>query len=513
MKYGIITFLLIQAVFSKIENSETDFLCINKEFSFVSNKDDYITCARFGKEEGWHILTLETSQSEKYDNKLKMLSAGFIEGYIYHEYIDYHYQNIFQTIFKKTPIKETTRIFVDGGLEFARESCKKDSIEFLGDKTDKAEKEYYETLCLVLEQFRGLYLGYKAAPSSNAKLSEEDFYLLTMQADLEDIIPAFEPERLKLGLFRKEKDCSGFIKLVGANLIVGHNTHNLYSLMNRIYKYYNFNITLSTGRKVNNFKFSSRPGDLNSKDDYYVLSNKMVVLETSLEVKNFEIYKNLEIKTLPKWIRVNLANRLCEDNISWIETFFKHNSGTHNNQWLITDYKAFNKFLKGESEIKGVVHLVEQTPMLYKKYFEDLTEILVKQSYLASYNAPYFEEVAESLGIPKKEDYNHARRKTLFEEQSAGVTCIEAAKKVLRFHSKEDICDTIAPRCDLVQGRPFGAVDAKITDSHMVEKLDSIIVYGPPFIDGVTQPFDFSVYEDYSHLGIPEKFKFDWIVA
>jgi len=369
-----------------------------------------------------------------------------------------------------------------------------------------------ETIQLLFEQYRGLYKGYTYSSYISGKqnlIDENDFYLITMQADLEDIIPAFEPKRN----FIKEKDCSGFVKFTNDNLIVGHTTHNLYTLMNRIYKHYQFNMVLSSGKKLNDFKYSSRPGDLNSKDDYYTLSNNMVVLETSLEIKDLNIYNNLKADTVPKWIRVNVANRLANSNQEWVNIFFRENSGTHNNQWLIVDYNAFNRYLNTK-EIKDIVFLAEQIPLLDKIYYEDFSDKLIRNTYVASYNAPYFEEVIDTIGYKNSsQDYSNARRKFLFENLNGQVVDISSAKTVLSFHSQEDICDTIAPRCDLVQNRPFGAVDSKITDKFMIKNMMSTIIYGPPHIKGVTEPFNFSNYPLYSHLGIPEYFDFDWINA
>jgi hypothetical protein len=52
--------------------------------------------------------------------------------------------------------------------------------------------------------------------------------------------------------------------------------------MLRIHKEYKLNLKVG-GYKLNNMKFTSRPGDINSKDDYYVLSNNLVIMETSLD--------------------------------------------------------------------------------------------------------------------------------------------------------------------------------------------------------------------------------------
>jgi len=536
-------------------------LCVDSELKLTKYEENFkdliVACATYYDSEGWHILTVK-SQENNHTNLIKAFSAGLLEGYIYHDLVDFHYTNIFSTIMNKTHFTNRTLEFVNDQYKYVEDLVKylevdKKHIEenFLSND----DIEYLETLELILEQYKGLYRGYKLASIESQKdekliLTEKDFYLLTMQADLEDILIAYESERFGNGIWKKDKDCSGFVKYVEStnNLIVGHNTHNHYSLMNRIFKNYELNLVLSTGKLLNNFKYSSRPGDLNSKDDYYVLSNNMVVIETSLEVVDLSIYKNLMYHTIPKWIRVNIANKLATNNNEWIELFFKENSGTHNNQWLIVDYKKFEEFVErsrtfkdekksiihklfkkieylfnyksNNEEIipKDVIHIVEQTPNLSKRFYKDMSEDLINKSYVASYNAPFFEEVIREIGYTNppysEHDYLHARRNFLFNILQSKVTDIDSAKDVLRFHSKEDICDTIGARCDMVNKVPFGAVDAKLTDRMLMKNnQSSMIIYGPPYIPGVSEPFDFKDYPDIPHLGIPEKIEFDWIYA
>lgn len=541
--YILIIFSLFKIFLASLNSESPSKICIDQNFKIIEylhenknvlfkseNEGNNLTCATFYNSEGWHIFSVETSP--KFSNKLRSFSAGFLEGYIYYEYINFHYKNIFSSILKNIPLNEKTKEFVNNQFKYSLElNYIKYFKSHLFQDLIKNDIEYHETLEIVIEQYKGLYQGYKSAMIEHNKsdlISEEDFYIITMQSDLEDIIPAFDPHRVHSKIFKKEKDCSGFVKFTknDKNLIVGHNTHNLYTLMNRIYKYYNLGITLSTGKKLNNFKFSSRPGDMNSKDDFYMLSNQMVVLETSLEIENLEIYKNLNYKTIPKWIRVNIANRLANNNQDWINIFFKFNSGTHNNQWLIVDYKEFEKYMlnltngklpKSKTKPKDIIYIVEQIPILDRKYYEDVSSKLLEDSYFASYNAPYFKEVKENIGYLNPpynySDFTHARRKFLFENLHEDVMDVESFKKVLRFHSKDDICDTIAPRCDLIQNRPFGAVDGKITDREMIKNMNSTIIYGPPHIEGVTKPFNFQKYGNYSHLGIPEIFNFNWIYA
>jgi len=87
------------------------------------------------------------------------------------------------------------------------------------------------------------------------------------------------------------------------NLYTTHSTFNIYPLMLRIYKRYNFNFNLEAVIHKD-ISFSSRPGDLESKDDFYMLDKGLVVLETSLLNYNISNYGFLKPETVPAWIRV-----------------------------------------------------------------------------------------------------------------------------------------------------------------------------------------------------------------
>lgn len=77
--------------------------------------------------------------------------------------------------------------------------------------------------------------------------------------------------------------------------------------MLRIYKIYNFKLH-NPEVNVKSMSFSSRPGDLGiylqfiiqeSKDDYYVMDSKIVVLESSLLNWNKTNYNYLHYSSLP----------------------------------------------------------------------------------------------------------------------------------------------------------------------------------------------------------------------
>jgi glycosylphosphatidylinositol transamidase (GPIT) subunit GPI8 len=76
-------------------------------------------------------------------------------------------------------------------------------------------------------------------------------------------------------------NCNGFAKLINGTIYTGHSTHNHYTFLLRIYKSFNFP-TRNSQVGAQTLTFSSRPGDLISKDDFYVLDSGLKVMESSL---------------------------------------------------------------------------------------------------------------------------------------------------------------------------------------------------------------------------------------
>jgi len=135
--------------------------------------------------------------------------------------------------------------------------------------------------------------------------------------------------------------CSAFLKLVQQNdkitdLLIGHSTWDDYSEMLRIYKNYNLELLGSpseeSGLGVLEVTFSSYPGCLSSTDDWYTINRQLVVTETTLEVMQETLYKNiLESRHyVPDFMRVLGANRMARDSLSWVFWLSYYNTGTYN---------------------------------------------------------------------------------------------------------------------------------------------------------------------------------------
>ena len=113
-----------------------------------------------------------------------------------------------------------------------------------------------------------------------------------------------------------------------------------YSVMLRIYKTYelNFQNELVTAKTVT---FSARPGDLESKDDFYATDSNLVVMETSFNTYNKSSYGYLKSETVPVWLRAQVANKLARNATEWTDIFKFKRSGTHNSQWFVVDINAY----------------------------------------------------------------------------------------------------------------------------------------------------------------------------
>ena len=135
----------------------------------------------------------------------------------------------------------------------------------------------------------------------------------------------------------------------------------------------------------NNYtRFSSRPLDIESKDDYWVLGNGLIVMETSILYFNSDALAPINTSSIPMFLRGNIANWMARDSEEWIDIFTRYNSGTHMAQWIVTDQ---NKE-RGDPWMMG---LLDNTPSINHKL--DITQLFEEQGYWAGYNVPYHEDI------------------------------------------------------------------------------------------------------------------------
>jgi len=87
--------------------------------------------------------------------------------------------------------------------------------------------------------------------------------------------------------------------------------------------------------------------------------SKLVVMETTNDVWNRDLYVSVTPFSLLSWVRVLVANRMATGGKNWVDIFSRYNSvrttphsptltthcfslqGTYNNQWMAVDYSLF----------------------------------------------------------------------------------------------------------------------------------------------------------------------------
>jgi len=220
---------------------------------------------------------------------------------------------------------------------------------------------------------------------------------------------------------------------------------------------------------------------------------------------------------------------MATDGQSWIKAFSKYNSGTYNDQWFIIDY---NKFTPGSPKlVPGTLWVMEQIPGYIES--QDLTSILTRDKYWASYNRPYFEKINE-MSMYKHYTSKHGEmfsyqdcpRAKMFLRDNASVTDTESMKALMTQNKwKTDPfsggCpgNAIAARFDIRTSTctmsvvANGATDSKVTNSDMIRTRSVYAISGPVYNkkQGL-QPFSWSGFGRKAPEGQPDKWDMPWVL-
>lgn len=93
-------------------------------------------------------------------------------------------------------------------------------------------------------------------------------------------------------------------------------------------------------------------GFLESLDDFYLMSSKLVMLQTTNNVFNTSLYDLVIPQSVFAWQRVRVANMLARSGKEWYTTVSKYNSGTVNFVFIEFTRKKNKKFtLYGRTEL------------------------------------------------------------------------------------------------------------------------------------------------------------------
>ena len=77
-------------------------------------------------------------------------------------------------------------------------------------------------------------------------------------------------------------------------------------------------------------------GFLESLDDFYLMSNGLIMLQTTNNVFNMTLYDLVVPQSVPAWIRVRVANQMSEKSSDWGAWLNMSNSGKVKGTHLLT---------------------------------------------------------------------------------------------------------------------------------------------------------------------------------
>ncbi len=161
-------------------------------------------------------------------NEEGCFGAGYLEGALSAEEIYQGYLNyIADQNQNKRRLPEKVEGFIGEMLEWVREQIR-----------EQPSSAYWKVAACFLSQYEGMYAGYQSvAKGTEKELMLEEFHVLTFMGDLEDLMAAYGGAEAK-----ERKDCTGIVTEIPGEVLVAHNTHNIYSLMLRIFKTYHLQI-------------------------------------------------------------------------------------------------------------------------------------------------------------------------------------------------------------------------------------------------------------------------------
>ncbi|XP_070580330.1 phospholipase B-like 1 [Ptychodera flava] len=472
---------------------------------------------------GWGVLDIKAGYGEiPADDMKAMYAAGFLEGALTAERIYQNYLNMHAFYFggEKQSLEPKVKKFFDEQETWTRSMIAKNPND-----------QFWRSIALIVAQLDGLVDGYSNNPYQNKSLERFAFQMLNSVGDLIDLrhalSPSTRPDWSKMNpvefqsYFMRHGHCSALIKVLGAyeNIFMSHSSWFVYASTSRIYKHYNFNLK-SVDVASKQMSFSSYPGFLESLDDFYLLGNGLVMLQTTLNVFNNSLYDYVVPQSLLAWYRVRAANMLAHNGKEWSQILAKYNSGTYNNEYMIID---LNLIHLNESIDDNALWVVEQMPTMVKS--GDQSPIL-RAGYFPSYNVPFYEEVFNISGYPEMvakygTDYSYqlAPRAKIFRRDQGKVKSFQDMKHLMRYndylhdeYSQMDPCKAICCRGDLYKENPSadGCYDTKLSDYHMARKLQSEAISGPTLGTGLP-PFEWTPKFPDMHVGLPQIYNFSFL--
>jgi hypothetical protein len=497
--------------------------------------------------------------NSKYADRQQMSCAGYLEGFLSGHRIKDFYRSYRESTYPSEELYERIARWVEASLSWTLDSV----------LNGENSSPYWNVVGLSMTQLLSMVEGYNAR-IKDFPLSTLDFFLMNSIGDMDDLIPAMNytmhKEKMKGGKAEKEGEicsepwcvmtaqanshCSAIIKPINGILYSAHEMWASYCQMLMVWKQYDFGFRHTPEIVSHQIAFSSWPGLLSSEDDFYITGTKLVVMETTNNVYNLSLYDRIKPQSLLSWVRAITANYMATTPDQWHKIFKLYNSGTYNNQWMVSDMKApfgtqttsvvvgdESKELQRASNrslVAGTVMIGSQLPDFYMH--DDISYVINQDGYWASYNVPYFKQawllagydiMAQKYG--EQFTWDGAPRAKIFKQRQHNAVDVPSIQRLMRYNDwKNDPLslgcpmnqlasrgDLSPPHVPLCYRNTFGAVNAKITSSSDVSSYRAHFTVGPTHDTQPVFSWTPQIEAEFptAHYGQPKTFNFGWQVV
>jgi len=290
--------------------------------------------------------------------------------------------------------------------------------------------------------------------------------------------------------------CSALIKVLPdfSDVFVGHSTWADYSELLRIWKTYTLPLKNVPSKIVS---FSSYAGMISSTDDWYITDQELLITETTTQVEDEGTLRLIDPRTqVVSWVRTMVANRLASSGKEWSVNYVKGNSGTYNCQWMVLDYKMFEK---GTRPNAGFYTMTEIIPGFQRS--EDMTETLLKRGekkchgaeegaasggddsdscmenhmYWPSVNRPYWPDVRLRAGYPIENEMAINNPYFSFESNPRGRVFARDQEHIQTLHDMMEMMAYNDPN-DSVQEDPGHGIASRYDLPGEIKKSGTLII-------------------------------------
>eukprot|EP01083_Nonionella_stella_P025855 71187_1 len=493
-----------------------------------------IACGYFNNslnETGWNILEIKTTkQNNDLTDYDRMYAAGMLEGWLTPFEIYYQWTNIWN---EKRATYEPYLDQLKNWTTIQRQwTIEQISVH---NSPEDPEYEYWQYMNLIWAQFDGVQKGYNTAVYEDdinlPTLDSFVFWFLNSIEEFHDLLHVFDPNKFNVNWTNLTDDeymrytletgsCSGLVKVTPTydDIYFAHSTWTDYYKMNRIYKYYKFDLELNTA--TSHLSMASYPAVLSSIDDWYLLDSGLAVMETTNHIFNDSLWSYVSPQSLFTWQRTIIANALSKSGKEWVEMFSMYNSGTYNNQWIVLNH---NLFTPKQPLQDGLLWVLEQIPGHCS--YRDETQIL-ERGYWASYNVAALPDIYIESGTAQQAQihgaaasYDLAPRARIFRRDANNANNFTTIEKLMRYNDYQhdkiqngDPCWAIMCRHDLdlnhTRAIPNGGTDTKAANLYMLQNMFAMVQSGPTHDD--VPVFKWSQFSNISHLRLPAAYDFQW---